>query len=68
MAGFGELLQRIAHSLEEASAQRPGDDLRARLGYGTGDEDEDELESGSVWEPETTPEPGAVRARPGNRG
>ena len=52
MAGFGDLLQRITHSLEEAGAQRPGDDLRARLGYGAGDDDEDELASETVWEPE----------------
>ena len=60
MAGFGDLLQRIAQSLEEAGAQRPGDDLRARLGYGTGEEDEDELASETVWEPEAEPrsEPG----------
>ena len=50
MAGLEALLQRIARSLEEAGAQQPGDDLRARLGYGTGDEEEDEE---SVWEPET---------------
>ena len=50
MAGLEALLQRIARSLEEAGAQQPGDDLRARLGYGTGDEEEEE---GSVWEPET---------------
>ena len=50
MAGLEALLQRIARSLEEAGAQRPGDDLRARLGYGTGDEEEDEE---SVWTPET---------------
>ena len=53
MAGFGDLLQRIAHSLEEAGAQRPGDDLRARLGYGTGENEEEELASETVWEPET---------------
>ena len=53
MAGFGDLLQRIAHSLEEASAQRPGDDLRARLGYGTGDDDEDDLAIDEAWEHET---------------
>ena len=52
MAGFGDLLQRIAHSLEEAGAQRPGDDLRARLGYGTGEDEEEELASETVWEPE----------------
>ena len=50
MAGLEALLQRIARSLEEAGAQQPGDDLRARLGYGTGDEEEDEE---SVWAPET---------------
>ena len=52
MAGLGDLLQRVARSLEEAQAQRPADDLRARLGYGTGDDD-DELDSDSIWEPET---------------
>ena len=52
MAGFGDLLQRIVQSLEEAGAQGPGDDLRARLGYGTGEDDEDELASETVWEPE----------------
>ena len=53
MAGFGDMLQRMARSLEEASAQRPGDDLRARLGYGTGEEDEDELALDEGWERET---------------
>lgn len=53
MAGLEALLQRIARSLEEAGAQQPGDDLRARLGYGTGDEEEEEE---SVWEPETARE------------
>ena len=52
MAGFGDLLQRITHSLEAAGAQRPGGDLRARLGYGTGDDDEDELASETAGEPE----------------
>ena len=61
MAGLGDLLQRIARSLEEASAQRPGDDLRARLGYGAGDDDEDEPASGAVREPEAAPEPGSAR-------
>ena len=67
MAGLGDLLQRISRSLEEASAQRPGDDLRARLGYGTEDEDEFEREEGSIWEPEAAheaesgPEPAAAR-------
>lgn len=56
MAGFGELLQRIARSLEEAQAQRPGDDLRARLGYGTGDDDEDEPAPDAVGEPEAAAE------------
>ena len=64
MAGLGDLLQRIARSLEEAQAQRPGDDLRARLGYGTGDEDEDDPAEDAVWEPEADPEPGAARTRP----
>jgi len=59
MAGLGDLLQRISRSLEEASAQRPGDDLRARLGYGTGDEDE--LAEGSIWEPEAEPRPESTR-------
>lgn len=53
MAGFGDLLQRIARSLEEASAQRPGDDLRARLGYGTGEDGEEDLALDEAWEPET---------------
>ena len=65
MAGLEALLQRIARSLEEAGAQQPGDDLRARLGYGTGEEEE-ELASESVWEPETEPEtaPEAARTPP----
>ena len=53
MAGLEGLLQRIARSLEEAGAQRPGDDLRARMGYGAEDEDGGELASEPVWEPET---------------
>ena len=61
MAGLGELLQRIARSLEEAQAQRPADDLRARLGYGTGDDDEDEPASDAVREPEAAPEPATAR-------
>lgn len=64
MAGLGDLLQRIARSLEEAGAQQPGDDLRARLGYGTGDEDEDELAEDAVWEPETARTPGTARTAP----
>ena len=61
MAAFGDLLQRITRSLEEAGAQQPGGDLWARLGYGAGDDDEDELAQDPVWEPETGREPGAVR-------
>ena len=63
MAGLGDLLQRITRSLEEASAQRPGDDLRARLGYGTDDEAEDDLAEDAVWEPEPEParKPGPAR-------
>lgn len=63
MAGFGDLLQRIARSLEEASAQRPGDDLRARLGYGTGEDGEDDPAIDETWERETdrTAEPGSTR-------
>ena len=34
MAGLAEMLQRLARDLEQADAQRPEDDLRARLGYG----------------------------------
>ena len=56
MAGFGDLLQRISRSLEEASAQRPGGDLRERLGYAAGDDDEDELASETAREPEPEPE------------
>ena len=62
MAGLGDLLQRMARSLEEASARQPGDDLRARLGYGTGDEDDDEPAEGSIWEPEAEPEREPARA------
>ena len=69
MAGLGDLLQRIARSLEEAGAQQPGDDLRARLGYGTGDDDEDELAEDAVWEPEpeTARAPGTARTAPTSR-
>ena len=62
MAGLGNLLQRIARSLEEAGAQQPGDDLRARLGYGT--DDEDEPASNAVWEPEGAPDSAVPRRRP----
>ena len=41
MAGFADLLQRIVRDLEQAGAQRPEDDLRARLGYGPADDSED---------------------------
>lgn len=61
MAGFAELLQRLARELEQAEGQRPEDDLRARLGYGpaddAGDVDGDPggvdetHEPGSIWEP-----------------
>ena len=61
MAGFGNLIERINRTLQEAAAQQPGDDLRARLGYGTGDDDEEELESDSIWEPETNREPEPAR-------
>lgn len=72
MAGLGDLLQRIARSLEEANAQRPADDLRTRLGYGTGDDEEEpasdfewepeeESESGYAGTPETTWKPAALR-------
>ena len=60
MAGLGDLLQRVARSLEEAQAQRPADDLRARLGYGTGDDD-DEPDSDSIWEPEAEREAETAR-------
>ena len=54
MAASGGLFERIARSLEEARAQQqPGDDLRARLGYGTEDDFEDDSESESVWTPDT---------------
>ena len=66
MASLGELLQRIARSLEEAREQGPADDLRARLGYGTADEEEYEYEptEDAFGEPEQE----AVRARPIGRG
>ena len=62
MAAFGELIQRIARSLEEAGAQRPGGDLRAQLGYGAEDDDMGEPAPGAVWEPETVRRPGTLRA------
>ena len=62
MAAFGELIQRITRSLEEAGAQQPGGDLRAQLGYGAADDDMDEPAPGAVWEPETVRRPGTLRA------
>ena len=66
MAGFAELLQRIVRDLEQAGAQQPEDDLRARLGYGPADEaedmdDEPALDDGA-WEPETDRSPEVSRA------
>ena len=52
MASLGDLLQRIARSLEEAREQGPADDLRARLGYGPGDEDDYEPAEDLIREPE----------------
>ena len=66
MASLGDLLQRIARSLEEAREQGPADDLRARLGYGAGDEDEYEHEPAEHAYRE--PEPETVRTRPIGRG
>ena len=63
MASLGELLQRVARSLEEAGERGPADDLRARLGYGVEDEDDDEPAEDAFLEPET----GAARARPAER-
>ena len=62
MAAFGELIQRITRSLEEAGAQQPGGDLRAQLGYGAENDDMDEPPPGAVWEPETVRRPGTLRA------
>ena len=62
MAAFGELIQRITRSLEEAGAQQPGGDLRAQLGYGAEDDDMGEPAPGAVWEPETVRRPGTLRA------
>ena len=61
MAGLESLLQRIARSLQEAGAQQPGGDLRARMGYGSEDEDDGELASEPAWEPETGREPESAR-------
>ena len=60
MAGLRELLQRLAHDLEQAGAQQPGDDLRARLGYGSGDE-VDDADGGDTSETDTVREPETVR-------
>ena len=60
MAGFAEMLQRLARDLEQADAQRPEDDLRARMGYGPAEdvEDVDDVDdadggaaSESIWGP-----------------
>ena len=68
MASLGELLQRVARSLEEEAGKRgPADDLRARLGYGTGDEDDDELLEDPFREPATEtawPEPAERESEP----
>ena len=63
MASLGDLLQRIARSLEEAREQGPADDLRARLGYGPGDEDDYEPAEDVIRESETEP----ARNRPAGR-
>ena len=71
MAGLAEMLQRLARDLEQADAQRPEDDLRARLGYGPAEDVEEvddvdgadgEAASESIWGPaaEATREPEAV--------
>ena len=71
MAGLAEMLQRLARDLEQADAQRPEDDLRARLGYGPAEDMEDmeyvddadgEAASESIWGPaaEATREPEVV--------
>ena len=57
MAGFAEMLQRLARDLEQADAHRPEDDLRARMGYGPAEDVEDvddaagEAASESIWGP-----------------
>ena len=68
MAGFAEMLQRLARDLEQADAQRPEDDLRARMGYGPAEDVEDvddaagEAASESIWGPaaESARKPEAV--------
>ena len=67
MASLGELLQRIARSVEEAREQGPADDLRARLGYGTADEDEEEYEYEPAQDGIREPAPEAARTRPIDR-
>ena len=70
MAGFAEMLQRLARELEQADAQRPEDDLRARLGYGSADDvdgdtggvdEADAPESESIWGPAAVREAEAAR-------
>ena len=73
MAGLGEMLQRIARDLEQAGGQQPADDLRTRLGYGSGGDDDDDdfgavdesapaaaREPDAAWRPETAGEAGTV--------
>ena len=66
MAGFAELLQRIVRDLEQAGAQQPEDDLRARLGYGPADEAEDvhgePAPDDGAWEREADRSPEVSRA------
>jgi len=79
MASLGELLQRGTRSLEEEAGKRgPADDLRARLGYGAEDEDDDELLEDPFREPaaetsrpgptERKSEPRTAPPRPTGRG
>ena len=73
MAGLGALLQRIARDLEQAGGQQPEDDLRTRLGYGPGGDDDDEdfgavdesapaaaREPDAAWRPDTVEEADTV--------
>ena len=65
MAGFAELLQRLARELEQAEGQRPEDDLRARLGYGPADDaddvDDDPAPGDGAWDPEAPRTPATLR-------
>ena len=73
MAGLAEMLQRIARDLEQAGGQQPADDLRTRLGYGPGGDDDDEdfgaadesapaaaREPDASWRPDTAEEADTV--------